>query len=201
MNSHAASARLYCYHILIIITSVLTCDRSTTPVHTLYDLIMAEVLQYYSRPEPWIEYIHTLYKHPGQTWPGKGPLGPNSIPGQRWPGNQSTWRGIWPRAGPFWPHYMSSLRKADRSPGHPWPGMEFGPKWTLSGSSLTRRVFLECIHMMDARVVGSNCITPQLRRNCLDRETEGMGVLQLQLVNLAHCISFCLIRELYMYDI
>ena len=33
--------------------------------------------------------------HQGQTWPGKGPLGSNSIPGQRWPENRSTGRGIY----------------------------------------------------------------------------------------------------------
>ena len=70
-----------------------------------------------------------------RNWPGKGPLGPNSIPGQRWPGNQSTWRGMWPRAGSVWPHYyLSSLQKADQFPGHLWPGIEFGPNGPFSGS-------------------------------------------------------------------
>ena len=61
-----------------------------------------------------------------RNWPGKGSLGPNSIPGQRWPGNQSNWRGMWPRAGSIWPHYLSSLQKADQFPGHLWPGIDPG---------------------------------------------------------------------------
>ena len=73
-----------------------------------------------------------------RNWPGKGPLGPNSIPSQWWPGNQSTWHGMWPRAGSIWPHYLSSLQKADQFPGHRWPGMEFGPQWTLFRVTLTR---------------------------------------------------------------
>ena len=92
-----------------------------------------------------------------RNWPGKGSLGPNSIPGQPWPGNQSTWHGMWPRAGSIWlmwitdvsyrgeknKNKLSSLQKADQFPGHIWPGMEFGPSGPFFRVTLTR-VFLEC---------------------------------------------------------
>ena len=78
--------------------------------------------------------MYTLKNTWVRNWPEKGPLGSNSTPGQRWPGNQSTWRGMWPKAGSIWPHYLSSLQKADQFPGHLWPGMEFGPNGLFSGS-------------------------------------------------------------------
>ena len=71
----------------------------------------------------------------------KGPvLGLSFIPVQRWPGNQSTWFGIWPRAGSIWPHYLSSAESwpnsgslftppelsmilMDPFPGHADPGV------------------------------------------------------------------------------
>ena len=89
--------------------------------------------------------VTTLSKLRSQTWPGKGPtpLGPNSNLGQRWPGNRSTWREIWPWAGPIWPHYMSSLQKADQIPGYFWPSTEYDPNGPLFRVTLTR-VFLEC---------------------------------------------------------
>ena len=80
-------------------------------------------------------FIHSnTLKHRGQTWPGKGPLGSYSIPGQPWPGDWSTCLGIWPRAGPIRPHYLSSLQKADHILGHFWPRIEYDPNGPFSGS-------------------------------------------------------------------
>ena len=86
-------------------------------------------------------WVFTLKTPGSEIDPERVHWGPNSIPGQRWPGNQSTWRGMWPRAGSIWLHCLSNLQKADQFPGHLWPGMEFGPKWTLFRVTLTR-VFL-----------------------------------------------------------
>ena len=77
-----------------------------------------------------------------RNWPGKGPLRPNSIPGQRWPGNQSTWHGMWPRAGSIWPHYLSKSAESWPISGSSLTRNGIGPQWTLFRVTLTR-VFLE----------------------------------------------------------
>ena len=79
-------------------------------------------------------------------WPGKGPLGPNSIPGQRWPRNQSTWRGIWPRAGSIWPPLFVKSAESWPISGSSLTRNGVWPQWTLFRVMLTR-VFLECTEL------------------------------------------------------
>ena len=71
-----------------------------------------------------------------KTWPRKTPFRSDSIPGQRWPRNRSTCRGIWSRAGTSWPHYLSSLQKADHILGHFWPVSGSDPDGLFYLSSL-----------------------------------------------------------------
>ena len=53
---------------------------------------------------------------------------------KNWPGNQSTWRGLWPRAGSIWPHYLSSPQKSDQIPGPFVPERSMSPNGPISGS-------------------------------------------------------------------
>ena len=79
-----------------------------------------------------------------RNWPGKGPLGPNSIPGQRWPGNQSTWHNLTQSWDNLDPIICQVCRKLTNF------RVLVDPEWSLAPMDPFRvtltRVFLECMN-------------------------------------------------------